>query len=136
MIVVDTNILCYYILPSGPFTGSAEEIWRKDPDWNAPLLWRSEFRNVLSDRIRAGDMSLPEGFQSAARAESILEGKDFPVSTEEVLRLAARSGCTAYDCEFVALAERLAVPLVTMDRQILRAFPDVALSPRRFLAGK
>ena len=136
MIVVDTNILCYYILPSGPFTASAEGVWQRDPDWNAPLLWRSEFRNVLADRIRAGEMSLLEAFQSAARAEAILQGREFTIHMEEVLRLAARSGCTAYDCEFVALAERLAIPLVTMDREVLRAFPETARSPRRFLAGK
>jgi predicted nucleic acid-binding protein len=52
-----------------------------------------------------------------------------------MLELAHRSGCTAYDCEFVALAEKLELPLVTSDPQILKAFPDQALSPRDFLSG-
>jgi predicted nucleic acid-binding protein len=49
--------------------------------------------------------------------------------SHHVLSLAAQSGCSAYDCEFVALAQDLRVPLVTTDRQILKAFPTVAVSP-------
>jgi predicted nucleic acid-binding protein len=51
----------------------------------------------------------------------------------EVLRLASASGCTAYDCEFVALALALEAPLVTSDRELLAAFPAVARSPRDHL---
>jgi predicted nucleic acid-binding protein len=32
------------------------------------------------------------------------------------------------DCEFVALAQQLDVPLVTSDAQLLKAFPQVAVS--------
>ena len=42
------------------------------------------------------------------------------------------SGCTAYDCEFVALADVHQVPLVTVDRRILKAFPKLAISLERF----
>jgi len=49
-----------------------------------------------------------------------------------VLELAVRSRCTAYDCEFVALAKQLGVPLVTSDRQVLAAFPETAVSPDAF----
>ena len=45
---------------------------------------------------------------------------------EQVMQLVASSTCTAYDCEFVALAQELRVPLVTTDKQLLRDFPRVA----------
>jgi predicted nucleic acid-binding protein len=51
-----------------------------------------------------------------------------------VLTLATRSRCSAYDCEFVAVAQDLGVPLVTTDRQVLRAFPSVAVRPEAFAA--
>jgi predicted nucleic acid-binding protein len=40
-----------------------------------------------------------------------------------VLELVRDSDCSAYDCEFIALAEKLDVKLVTMDTKILKAFP-------------
>jgi predicted nucleic acid-binding protein len=40
-----------------------------------------------------------------------------------VLTLALESGCSAYDCEFVALAKQLGVKLVTEDAKLRRAFP-------------
>ena len=43
-----------------------------------------------------------------------------------ILDLVASSTCSAYDCEFVALAQELGVPLVTTDKQILRDFPRIA----------
>ena len=43
-----------------------------------------------------------------------------------VLELVRDSDCSAYDCEFVALAMTLGVKLVTMDAKILRAFPKHA----------
>ncbi len=38
------------------------------------------------------------------------------------------TGCSAYDCEFVALAIKLNTHLVTMDKKLLRAFPKCALA--------
>lgn len=48
------------------------------------------------------------------------------VTSEHVLHLVSNSSCSAYDCEFVAAAQQLGVPLITEDRTILTAFPDVA----------
>ncbi|MGA8893316.1 MAG: hypothetical protein WB493_17280 [Anaeromyxobacteraceae bacterium] len=57
------------------------------------------------------------------------------IATDVVLTLADRSGCTAYDCEFVSVAMELGVPLVTSDRQVLGAFPEFATSPEDFVAS-
>jgi len=46
MIVVDTNVIAYFWLP-GEYTTFAERALNKDNEWAAPILWRSEFRNIL-----------------------------------------------------------------------------------------
>jgi plasmid stability protein len=51
----------------------------------------------------------------------------------DVLDLVSRSPCTAYDCEFVAVAKGMGIPLVTEDRQVLAAFPGIAVSQRAFV---
>lgn len=50
------------------------------------------------------------------------------VKSQEVLELARSSGCSAYDCEYAALAMQLDVKLVTMDGKLLKAFPKHTLS--------
>jgi predicted nucleic acid-binding protein len=49
-------------------------------------------------------------------------------SDQSTCQLLSTSRCSAYDCEFVAVAEQLAMPLVTEDRAILAAFPVLAQS--------
>jgi predicted nucleic acid-binding protein len=50
------------------------------------------------------------------------------VDSGRVLDLVRDSDCTAYDCEYVALAMHLGVKLVTMDGKLLKAFPKHAFS--------
>jgi predicted nucleic acid-binding protein len=57
------------------------------------------------------------------------------VASEQVLQLATSSRCSAYDCEFVAAAPQLGVPLATEDRAILAAFPHLARSLDQFNAA-
>jgi predicted nucleic acid-binding protein len=111
----------------------AEAALAKDPDWIAPVLWRSEFRNVLALAIRQNALTIGAAQQIASKAEASFEHREFAVSSDAVLQLIATSNCTAYDCEFVALAGEQGVRLVTVDRQILREFPQIAVSLDRFV---
>jgi predicted nucleic acid-binding protein len=125
MIVVDTNVLAYLWL-TGERTAQAEKLLRSDPDWNAPLLWRSEFRNVLAGSLRRGDLNLETALRIADEAEEQMRSREFSVPSAQVLARVEVSDCSAYDCEFVVLAEELGVPLVTSDEKLLKAFPAVA----------
>lgn len=126
MIVVDTNAVAALLLDSEA-TPAAEALLEQDPEWAAPILWRSEFRNVLIGYIRAGRLSRADAIATAQQAERLMEGREFPASSSSVLALADDSSCSAYDCEFVSLALELAVPLYTRDKEVLRAFPRVAI---------
>jgi predicted nucleic acid-binding protein len=131
MIVADTNLLAYLFL-EGPGTILAREVFIRDPEWAAPFLWRSEFRSVVAQYLRKREVSLADALSVQRKAESLLLGREYLVRSERVLRLVSESSCSAYDCEFVALAEQLRVPLVTSDRQVLAAFPAVARSSGSF----
>ncbi len=125
MIVVDTNVIAYLYLP-GDRTAAAEALCREDSEWFAPLLWRSEMRNVLATQIRVGRIELDGAQSIQTEAEQLLHGREFAVDSAEVLHLAAESGCSAYDCEFVVLADYLDVPLYSADRRLVERFPHRA----------
>ena len=133
MIVVDTNLIVYLYVPSTR-TAQAEAVFRRDPMWVTPILWRSEFRNTLAGLIRQGTLSLETAVQISYRAEFWMGGREYTAMSDQVLQLAAGSSCSAYDCEFVAVAQSLELSLITADRQILRAFPSIAVSPEAFAA--
>ena len=62
------------------------------------------------------------------QAETLLSENVFEVPSAQIMHLLSSSKCSGYDCEFVALARYLEVPLVTADKQILREFPGIAKS--------
>jgi predicted nucleic acid-binding protein len=131
VIVVDTNLLAYAVLP-GERTEAALAVAGRDPDWVAPALWRWELRNVLATAMRVRKMHLRSAVSAFGLAEQLVTDADLEASTEECLRVAARGGVSAYDAEFVFVAEQLELPLVTADRRLAKAFPGLAISPEEF----
>jgi len=131
VIIADTSLIaCLAIRNENAELAGA--VCEADPVWAAPVLWRSEFRHALVKYVQSAGMSLDEALRALQLAEEIVGGREYQVSSERVLELAARSKCTGYDCEYVALAQDLGVPLVTADRQILKAFPKTAVSLEKF----
>ena len=127
MIAVDTTIIAYLLIP-GEFTPLANRLVEKDADWAAPMLWRSEMRNVLALYLRKKLLSFEDACAVQSQAEALIAGNEYSIDSLDVLHLASSSGLSAYDCEFVALAQQLGVPLVTTDKKLLRAYPAVAIS--------
>lgn len=127
MIVADTNIISYLLLPT-EFSDQASQLYQRDSEWAAPVLWRSEFRNVLALYLRKKLITLAEALVLQEEAEALMLDREFTVPSVSILSLTDSSTCSAYDCEFVALARQLSVKLVTEDKKILAEFPDVAVS--------
>jgi len=132
MIVVDTNVVCYFYLDSD-YSSLAENVFKKDSRWSVPFLWRSEFRSVLSLYIKKKLLTLSEAIDIFEFAEELLKNNEYNVNTVQVLNLSYESNCSAYDCEFVTLAKDLNVPLVTEDKKVLSSFPDTAISMKKFI---
>ena len=131
MIVVDTNVIVSMWVPND-MDEWVYKVLKKDHDWIAPLLWRSEFRNVLSIYLRKEILDLSVLLQATEEAEHLMNANEFEVNSTQVMSLVSDSSCSAYDCEFVALADDLNVQLVTFDKKILREFPDIAIHPKEF----
>lgn len=123
MIVVDVNIVAYLLIP-GKFTAAAERLLLQDPVWAAPKLWRSELRNILANYLRVGQMELAEASVTFQRALELIGVEEYEVETTEVLRLCKQSGCSAYDCEYIAVAGLLNLELVTNDSRLVSSFPQ------------
>ncbi len=133
MISVDTNVILAFCSISG-VSEVAENLYIKDSEWHAPLLWISEFRNILMFYHRQRLISLQVCEEALELAHGIMPaGRTHLVEDRHVVDLAVRSGCSGYDCEYVAIAEILDVRLLTWDKQILRQFPKKAITPEDFL---
>ena len=97
MIVVDSNVMASLYLP-GEYTAAAEALLEQDSDWAAPILWRSEFRNILAGYMRRKAITFEKAYSLQREAESLLEGAEFEVESIAVLELVRDSDCSAYDC--------------------------------------
>ncbi len=133
MIVADTNVIAALYV-AGPGAAVAERLLHAHTRWAVPRLWRSELRSVLDQMRRQRGLALESAHAMMAHAESRFAQAELDVPSTGVLDLAAASGCTPYDCEYVAVARLLNVPLATWDKALQRAFPGVAIAPEQLVA--
>ena len=131
MIVVDVNTIAYLWI-QGEMSDLAEKALAKDSHWVSPILWRSEFQNILAGYLRRGDLDQITVNSCLAGAQSQMAGYEYIVPSTLVMRKVATSACSAYDCEYVALANDLNTILVTSDKKILKEFPALSISLKVF----
>jgi predicted nucleic acid-binding protein len=131
MIVVDTNVIVYLMI-EGEKTEMAQRTYRQDSAWFVPPLWRHEFLNVLTTFVRQGGIETDEAMNLWQRSTHIFASGEREVDMPRVLRLASQHNISAYDAQYVTLAMALSVPFVTEDQQLLKTFPDTALSMQEF----
>ena len=130
---MDTNVISYLDLTSD-LSYQGERLLPRDPQWAAPALWRSELRNVLALYMRRKMLCLEAAQQTMDAAMRLKRDREYEVASSRVLALAAASSCSAYDREYVAVAQDLGVPLVTVAKRILGQFPGSAV-PLELYAG-
>jgi predicted nucleic acid-binding protein len=135
VIVADAGLIAAFAIRS-EHSARAEAVCTADPEWAAPVLWRSEFCSLLAGCLGQRMLDLETALLSLRAAQEIVGGREYAVAPEQVLALAESSGCPAYQCEYVALALDLGVPLVTADRTLLRAFPKTAVALETFAGQK
>lgn len=132
MIVVDANLIGNLFIESKD-APLAIQVFEKDPDWYAPILWQSEVRSIVTGYFRHNLLTLDKAFCIMDESHGLMTDHDRPVSSNLVLELIATSKCTSYDCEYVALAKEMKLTLVTFDKQVVGAFPGIAVFPQDFV---
>lgn len=126
MIVVDTNVMVHLLTGTGP-GDEAARLLARDSEWAAPPILLSEIRNVMVGFVRRGAIQVGDAQEICEDARAVLGERITSVPSQPVLEAAIAGNLSAYDSEFVVLARLLGVPLVSADRSILNAAPDVAV---------
>ena len=106
MIVVDVNVVAYFLVEGGKTT-AARELLNRDPDWRLPALWRHEFLNVLATFARGGGATVAEAQSIWRRRVELFGRREKSVDMESVLVLATENRISAYDAQYIALARQL-----------------------------
>lgn len=132
MIVADNTLLCHFFLRSD-LGSTARQVRERDTDWIVPPLWRSEFANVLVKAYWACPDPLELYCRTWDAACATLERCERQVDFHDAIRLGAENRVSAYDAQYVSLARKYSVPLVTEDLKLQRQFPQVAISMATFL---
>jgi predicted nucleic acid-binding protein len=128
--VVDTNVVAYFLLGTRGFVDEARTCLSATSHLIAPAHWEAELANVVWMAVRAGVLPPDEGPSRLSLARRL--GIDsVPTATlcQGALLRSLASGVAVYDTLFVELAVRNACPLLTFDKAVLKAFPDVATRP-------
>ena len=133
MIVVNGSVLVGFVLPPDAYHEDARACRDRDPDWHAPFLARTEFRSVAAGYLRRGE-ALDTLLEAAALA--VLSVRAHHLTDAEVFAVLQSAPLSAYDAEYVALARRLGCKLVTTDREVLKAFPQLAVRLSEYAAGR
>jgi predicted nucleic acid-binding protein len=129
--VVDTNVVAYLLLGTKAFADEARACLERVATPLAPAHWEAELTNVVWMAVRAGVLPAAEGPVRLGLARRLgIESIATATLCQGALLRAMESGVSAYDTLFVELAARSACPLLTFDKAVLKAFPDIARRPR------
>ena len=134
MIVVDTNLVAYALI-EGAHTALAFQARKKDAEWRLPVLWQHEFLNILATCVHHAGMEPHEAFTIWDRGLTLFAPCERLVDMTLALHLALIHRVSAYDAQFIALAQSLNVVCLTEDRRLLKTFPHRTMSLRQFCAG-
>ena len=127
MIVVDTNIITYRFI-EGDKTAKVIKFQQYDSDWVVPFFWRFEFLNVLSTLVKNNYISDKQSISIWRTAYRTLKARERLIDMEKVLLFSIQNQISAYDAQYIVLAQSLKIKCLTEDMKLLREFPDITIS--------
>lgn len=133
MIVADANLLIYAVVQS-THTQLAQEVARRDSEWVLPPLWRYEFTSAVVTMLRGRALDATQAQDAIREAERLVAGREMVVDQIVAFQTAVAFDISAYDAQYIALAQTLGVRCVTADGKLLRNTSKVAISMADFIA--
>ena len=134
--VLDTNIVAYLLLGTDAFIDEARTALTTVSNPLAPAHWEAELTNAVWMAVRNGVLPPEEGPVRLSLARRLgIEGVATATLCQGALLRSVTSGLAVYDTLFVELAARTGCTLLTFDRAVLKAFPDIAIRPRDLVEG-
>lgn len=135
-VVVDTNVIAYLLLGTEGFVEEAKACFHAVSNPVAPAHWEAELANVVWMAVRSGILPPEEGPVRLSWARRLgVESVSTATLCQGALLRSVASGVAVYDTLFVELAARTACPLLTFDKVVIKAFPDIAIRPRDLPEG-
>jgi predicted nucleic acid-binding protein len=129
-VVVDTNVVAYYLLGTEPFADESRRFWRAVAQPAAPASWAAEIANVVWMSVRTGVLTAEDGHRRLDFAARLgIRSVALRTLWQGALARAISSDLAVYDTLFVELAVRRRLPLATFDGALLESFPEVARRP-------
>ena len=130
-VVVDTNVVAYLLLGTEGFVDEAKACFNTVSNPIAPAHWEAELTNVVWMAIRSGILPPADGPMRLGLAKRLgIESLNTATLCQGALLRSVSSGIAVYDTLFVELAARTGCPLLTFDKAVIKAFPDIAIRPR------
>jgi len=131
--IVDTSVVAYYLLGTGPFVDEVRQFWRVVDEAWAPVHWEAELANAIWMAVRTGALPREQGHQKLDMASRLgVQTVSIRSLWQPALTRALDSGVAVYDTLFVELAAQRDLNLATFDNELLEKFPEIAKRPRSF----
>ena len=127
VLVVDASVAIKWFTPE-IYTPAAERLLASPAEFAAPDLLFAEIASILRKKVLRGELRDEKAVQAFEKLQQI-DVKTVPCRelAEEAYGLAVRTGASAYDSMYLALAVRLETRLITAD---LRLFNTIRPLPR------
>lgn len=134
-VVVDTNVIVYYLLGTEPFVEELKAFWAATREPIAPASWQAEAANALWMAVRAKVLTLPEAVTRLEYATALgIESIPIGALWKGALARAVRATVAVYDTLFIELADREGLSVATFDGPVLKKFPGIARRPQEIVA--
>jgi predicted nucleic acid-binding protein len=127
MVVVDTNVLAYLLI-QGDQTFLARRLLVEDDEWHSEPFLLVEFSNVLASYVRSRGLTPKQAEALLKEADTFLRSGWHHLAHVAALKLASEFSVSAYDARFLGVARQLGQRLVTEDRRLRAAAPELTQS--------